>query len=382
LSFEPIINFAVIAIAYYSIKPSEPWFHLDFPNHIYTFTYGFNPLNLPLYTDFIDFGYNFGSFYNLAIPFIAVSATVIFMFLLLPWLSKIPYSKRKIIISVAAVLIFCGLELYSERVAAIGPALHDMFTSRYVWTYEYDLYRQLVAEIRTPFVIRIHYFIFSIVLVLAVIHWLYGFAETRYGSGKPGAKHLIIHGVVTVCYLIAFVWVRVENFYDMDSHTYYLGQITIFPKEYFSILSSYWFAYDYYDYTLYVKWESVVTMGLFFALTGIATGLFSALHIYSKKRVWVSPCIGMATVVISYAIQFILYGRRRVHYVETGFDWIMNHSYEDIWVANEASPEIVGFLPPVQIAFIALSGVIVFVIVKLVLYMKSADGGTIHSSLQ
>jgi hypothetical protein len=355
----PVLSFVTVAIAHYTITWHEP--PVDVMGEYFAFSYWWNPFDMPLSEHFLILVSGFSGDYNYIIPFFAISVTVLIMFLLLPRLKKFDFDKQKKIVSITAVSLFLALQLYAQRVAAIGPALHEMFMSRRVRIYDYEAYMQALADSRIPFTVQIHYYVLSVILVLFVVHWLYGFAETRYGSGKPGVKQLVVHGLIMACYIVAFVWIRTELFYEMYVQTFAYGQTSIFGEGAFSFYSSFWFAYNYYDYTLYLTWESVVIAGSFFALAGVAAGLFSALHMHSEERAWwMSPCIGMATVFALYVMQFFLYGRRSIAY--TNAYGIRHWNY---WVVNEVSPERVGVLPPVQIAFIILTGVALFLIIEL-----------------
>jgi len=344
------------------------------------------------------------------IPFMAVLCAMLAGFLFLPLLWKMPMIKRRIIVSAGAVIIFAGLGLFAEAMAArldsiaiadtgtpagihtggmphehidepdtpvlfwssapsellesygftpaygrdrvweapseIPPkfvirtfptSIPSAFTSRaprdileamgYIpapggfamwvhpnnipheylipisaipggvelWLSNVYLWEQLVAgasmwfdvtSMYIPWQIRLHYYIFSVVLILAVLNFLYSLANTLYGGGKPGKRILILHGVATGCYALAYFFVRAMQY---ESHT-----------------------------LLLLTWGSVLNAAVCFILAAIAVGLYCGSFMRHEGWGKVIPPISSAfTVLVFYGAQYVMLEGRFYLYSES-----------------------------------------------------------------
>jgi len=149
---------------------------------------------------------------NLVIPFAAVLTAVFAGFLLLPLLHRRSLSlmKKHIIASLWAVIIFLGLEAFAEHIAAHREALWIVMTSRRFMLPEEIA--ALTANMTIPWAIRAHYYLFSIILILAVLNFLYNLANNLYGDEKPCKQNIILQGLATVCYVLIYFFVGVMQY--------------------------------------------------------------------------------------------------------------------------------------------------------------------------
>ena len=295
---------------------------------------------------------------TLVIPFTAVTAAVLFGFLLLPLLKKLTLRKKCIIISVAGALIFCGLDILAQNIAAndestaipldsyishihgiplnelihtrsgivLGPDGIELpeysfrFPERIIpapdideppleilwdrWAPQPHFYRINLDDLMhsrmmrppayvfvdpailpqsalndagmIPWQIRMHYYIFSIILVLAALNWLAAFSEALSGKEKPQKKLLIVQGTALICYTLAYLFVRVVQYEDFM--------------------------------TRHITWASVLNAAVCFVLAAIAAGLYtgSLLGFSGRVRRVVPSILSAATVLVLYAAQYIM----------------------------------------------------------------------------
>jgi len=147
------------------------------------------------------------------IPFMPVLTAVIIGFLFLPALLKMS-GKKRAIVSAGATGIFLGLEIYAARIAARLNVTGIILSSRMprdLWTPE--VIAGVTSEVSIPWQFRVHYYIFSIILILATLNFLYCLANALYRNEKPD-KAVILNGIATACYALAYVFVRPVQFHD------------------------------------------------------------------------------------------------------------------------------------------------------------------------
>lgn len=301
------------------------------------------------------------------IPFMAVFMAILIGFLFLPMLRKISMTKRRIAVSVVAVMVFLGLGLYVETIAVrldfipaivhhseeaipnqevvlavpnvIDPALGSRAPSRvfedlerfgdrglalavpYVilpviptrsgatffllpdgervlvvpgvnapedfsfdflagtgpsWIFDYPA-RFDMTTMYIPWYVRLHYYIFSVIFVLAVLNFLYSLANVLYGDGRPGKRVVVLHGAATGCYVLAYFFVRVMQY---ENYT-----------------------------TLLLTWGSVLNAAICFMLAAIAVGLYCGSFMRHKGHGKIIPPISSAiTVLALYGAQYAMLG--------------------------------------------------------------------------
>ena len=213
------------------------------------------------------------------IPFMAVSASILLGFLLLPFLKNISLCKSHIIILLFSTTAFSGLSLLTERIVSLNEINILLRSRRMPLPGEVE---GLMAGI--PVAIRIHYYIFSIILIISVLSWLYNFAQTRYANGRHGKRFLVIQAVATICYALAYFFVRVVQY------------------ENFAIR--------------HITWGSVINAAVCFMLAAFFMGLFSSSFLKSKI---IPPLVSVLTGVLLYAAQYFMLDGQFYLYSESIF---------------------------------------------------------------
>jgi len=210
---------------------------------------------------------------NIIVPFVAVLTAILIGFLIMPMLWNMNFTKRRILVSVGAVIVFFALELYAEMIAVRMNVFHLVLSSRMVRRPE-DI-TALHANMQISWAVRFHYFVFSIVLVLAVLNFLYNLANALYGDGKPSKKVLTLHGIAMTCYALAFFFVRIMRF---DDYT-----------------------------TLLLLWGSVLNAAMCFIFAAIAVGICSGTFMrFEGIGKFIPSLLSIATVMILYGAEYTL----------------------------------------------------------------------------
>jgi len=221
---------------------------------------------------FLEFGSRFEFEPDVAIPFAAVLTAILIGFLILPVLRNVSMLKKRIIASAGAIGIFFGLGLYAEIIAARLNAAIIVVTSRMWHTAE-----ELAAHASIPWEIRIHYYIFSVVLIFAALTFLYNFANTLYGDGTPSKRVVALQGGAVACYTLAYIFVRVMRYADYAE--------------------------------LRITAGSVLNAAVCFILAAIAVGLCAGSFIKFKRRGRLIPSIlSVITVLALYAAEYFMLG--------------------------------------------------------------------------
>jgi hypothetical protein len=228
-------------------------------------------------------------FYNYreVLPFTAVTAAILITFLLLPILKNMPLRRKIISASAFALVLFFAVEAVVEAVAVRSYVYKNMaiemrspfFFGDPIDLSHYDYQAALPASIKT------HYYIFSIVLIVAVLHFLCLLHENLFGRNKPGAKPVIVSGVALACYTAAYLLVQVVRYNDYD--------------------------------VLRVTWATVLNIAVCFILAAVAAGLFSASFMRFAGRQKIIPSlVSVATVLALYGAEFALKSGRFYIYAE------------------------------------------------------------------
>ena len=142
------------------------------------------------------------------------------------------------------------------------------------------------ARMHIPWAVRLHYYIFSVVFILAVLNFLYGLANTLYGDGKPGKRVVILHGIATACYALAYFFVRVMQY---ENHS-----------------------------MLLLTWDSVLNAAICFILAAIVIGLYCGS--FMRYEGWgkiIPPAASALTVLALYGAQYAMLGGRFYLYSES-----------------------------------------------------------------
>ena len=209
------------------------------------------------------------------IPFAAASAAILLGFLLLPALWRMSARKRRIIALAAAAGIFVTIQLHAEMLAARLDTAIVVMTSRMM--HPPELVAFLETQMAIPWAVRIHYYIFSVVLILAALNFLYCLFNTLFGDGKPGKRSIALQGGAVVCYLLAYLFVRVMQYEDHGA-------------------------------LLLTGW-SVLNAAICFILAAVAAGLLGASFISFKgPGKFIPPLLSTATVLALYGAQYVMLG--------------------------------------------------------------------------
>ena len=213
--------------------------------------------------------------YNVAtvIPFAAALTAILIGFLFLPLLWHMSMLKKRFIVSVGATGIFFGMGLYSEMIAARLDTVRIVMTSRMMHTPE--TIALLESEVAIPWEIRIHYYIFSVIFILAALNFLYSLANVLYGDGGHDKRIIILHGIAVSCYALAYFFVRVMQY---ENHA-----------------------------TLHLARGSVLNTAICFVLASIAAGLYCSSFIQHKG--WgkiIPPALSVTTALALYGAQYIM----------------------------------------------------------------------------
>lgn len=203
------------------------------------------------------------------------------------------------------------LENWQMYMCYIPPASYETRT----WT-AVDV---LIGEYNPAF--KIHFYIISIVIILALLNSFYGFGAMIKSGNKKRKKPLIIQSVCSLAFIGMCIWACFTAFYRT-------GEITV------SALSA-------------------ALMALFFILFGVTAGIFVGSLLPANKKalsVVLPSVIAALMTIIMYIGEMILLSGHLYRFGE-GFFF----------------DGIVGIvLAPADIAIIFASGLITFVIMKLI----------------
>jgi len=269
------------------------------------------------------------------IPFLAVLSTILFGFLVLPLLWKLPAIKRRIFASALAVVIFLSLGLLVEELSLELEYISTDFHTpvhRYIpeevldtydinsamiqsammtrsgmirlpdgewfnpWLYMRESYtdhqlfttdpRFNITSMYIPWYVKLHYYIFSTILVLAVLNFLYSLANLLYGGGNPSKRIVTLYGITTGCYALAYFFVRAVRY---ENHA-----------------------------AFHITWDSVLNAAICFVLAGIAVGLFCGSFLQHECwRKIIPPAASAVTVLALYGAQYAMLGGNFYLYSES-----------------------------------------------------------------
>jgi len=127
--------------------------------------------------------------------------------------------------------------------------------------------------------VRIHYYMFSIILILAVLNWLYNLIENRHKQDYLIRKSIIRQGIATACFISVVLFVKRLQYIDRDA--------------------------------LYLTWGSVLNIGVLFVLAALSVGLYSSSLFRFKGHMKVVPSLlSILTVLALYGAEYVMLGGR------------------------------------------------------------------------
>ena len=255
------------------------------------------------------------------IPYTPIAVSLIAGLLIMPLIQKIFRRFDIIAGSVASLVVFFVTEslmetkilVMAERTVVLGSwqmslcyVPPEQFESR-----PWKAVDVLLGGYSPSF--KIHFYLISVVIIIALLNSLYGFARMVKNGDYRKKKALAVQTVTGVMFLGMCIWACFTSFYRT-------GDLIVRPI-------------------------SAVLMAVFFALLGVTAGIFSASLTIGKKRI-LSTGVPVITAVLVTTLMYI------------GEMALLNgHLYRfGTWILYRAIPKIV--LAPVDILIIAAAGAV------------------------
>lgn len=214
------------------------------------------------------------------IPYTPMALVLIVGVLLIPLLQKIFRKLDMIAGSAVALTVFFVTEVLLENKVLVKADTFVVLGSWqmslcYVPPEEYRTRTWEAVDILlggyNP-LFKLHFYLISVVVIIAFMNFLYGFARMILTGNYSRKKALILQAVTAVIFLAMCIWACFTAFYRTGE--------------------------------LIVKPVSAVLMGTFFALLGVTAGLFIASFTIGKKRL-LSTIIPAVTSVMVTVLMYI-----------------------------------------------------------------------------
>ena len=214
------------------------------------------------------------------IPYTPIGLSLIVGVLLIPLLQKIFKKLDMIAGSVISLAVFFVTEWLMETQVLVEADTYVVLGSWqmslcYVPPEEYRTRTWEAVDILlggyNPY-FKLHFYLISVVIIIAFMNFLYGFARMILTGNYKRRKALILQAVTAVLFLAMCIWACFTAFYRT-------GELTVKPV-------------------------SAVLMGIFFALLGVTAGIFSASLAIGKKRLF-STIIPAVTSVLVTVLMYI-----------------------------------------------------------------------------
>ncbi|NLE24064.1 MAG: hypothetical protein GX625_01780 [Clostridiaceae bacterium] len=219
------------------------------------------------------------------IPYTPISLAVIIAVLLLPVLIK--YAKKFALISASALslAVFFASELLLESKVIVTSTIKTTLENWQMFmcykppedfqTRTWRAVDVLIGDYSPAF--KIHFYIISVVLILAILNCFYGFAQMIITKNKSRKKALVIQSVSTALFLGLCILACFTAFFRD-------GEITV------STISAF-------------------LMSLFFIVFGVTAGIFVGSMLLEKKKtlsVLIPSIVSSAVTLIMYIGEMIL----------------------------------------------------------------------------
>ena len=222
------------------------------------------------------------------IPYTPISIAVIFGILLMPLLICKCKKTGFLFGGLASVAVFFASELCLERLVTVTKTHEKTVTSLENWQM-YMCYVQpktqqsrqwtevnvLLGEYSPAF--KLHFYLISVLLILALLNAVYGFAKMLFSGDNRRKKALILQSVTAAAFLGMCIWACFTAFYRNGD--------------------------------LKVSAVSALLMSVFFLLFGVTAGIFLGSFLLEKQRglsVLLPSAAAMLTVIAMYIGEMIL----------------------------------------------------------------------------
>ena len=269
------------------------------------------------------------------IPYTPIAYAVIISVLLMPLFIKLMKDFAILGGSTLSIATFFGVELLFEKKVVVSStetvaklADWQMFLCRYVSPKEYESVEVIRTETAVDILIgdynpafKLHFYLISVVLILAILNGIYGFAQMIRTGDRSRKKALILQSISTALFLGLCI----------------LACFTAFWR----------------DGAIRVSPISASLMSIFFIILGVTVGIFAGSLLLKRKRVitlYVPAVISLLTTLIMYVGEMILLHAHLYRFGE-GFFF-------------EGLPGIV--LAPVDVAVILLAGLITYFLMRFI----------------
>lgn len=265
------------------------------------------------------------------IPYTPIAYAIILGVLLMPLIIKLMKNFAILGGSALSIVTFFGVELLFEKKVVVSStetvaklADWQMFLCRYVSPEELVLETEKVIRTETAVDIligdynpafKLHFYLISVVLILAILNSIYGFAQMIKTGDGSRKKALILQSISAVLFLGLCILACFTAFWRD-------GEIQVSPL-------------------------SASLMSVFFILLGVTVGIFAGSLLLKRKKaiaLCVPAVLSLVTTLIMYVGEMILLHAHLYRFGE-GFFF-------------EGLPGIV--LAPVDVAVILITGFITY----------------------
>lgn len=259
------------------------------------------------------------SFPKYIIPYTPISIALIIAVLLMPFLFQ--YVKKFVlsVISGISLVVFFVTEFLLESKVIVTTSMATTLESWQMYmcyvppghfeTREWKAVDILMGEYSPTF--KLHFYLISVVLIIAILNCLYGFAQMIFSGNHSRKKALVVQSVCTVLFLGLCIFACFTAFFRD-------GELTVSPL-------------------------SAILMGLFFVVMGVTAGAYAGSFLIGKRK---TVSVLIPSVIASFVTLLMYIGEMFLlsfHLYRFGSGFLF-----------EGLPGIV--LAPVDILIILLSG--------------------------
>jgi len=227
------------------------------------------------------------------IPYTPISLAVIFGTLIMPLSQKYLKKAAFALSSAVSVGVFFATELLLEKLVIVTETVETSLESWQMYmcmvapssytTKVYSAEQMLIGDYSPAF--KLHFYIISVLLVVAILNCIYGFSDLAAGKGKRRTKTLVLQSVSTFLFLALCILACFTAFWRT-------GEIVVSPL-------------------------SAILMSVFFVVFGLTAGIFHASFAVGKRKLFslILPCVtSVITVIVMYVGELILLSGKLYRY--------------------------------------------------------------------